>query len=110
MAPLACAGSSELPLIGDCPIRRFAILPTVLYVGGIPWPQFCALRVHRPSSLIGPLAAYLGYPRWRLDWLTLSFGVIPLTYYVCKVVLSCKRVIIGTSLSLELNLSLALLV
>ena len=62
MAPLACAGSSELPAFGDCSIYRFAILPTVLCVGSIPWPQFCALGVHRASGLIGPLGYALGIP------------------------------------------------
>ena len=80
-------------------VRWGYTLATVLYAGG-------------PSSsgLDWTATVYPGNPGDLPDSDTLSFGVIPLTYYVCKVVLFCKTVKIGTSLSLELNLSLALLV
>ena len=60
-------------------------------------PQFCALGYTLATVLCagGPSSfgldwtaeVYLGYPGDLPDSDNLSFGVIPLTYYVCKVVL-----------------------
>ena len=89
MAPLACAGSTELPLFWDCSIQRFVILPIVLSVGVYHGHSF----VRWVSIVLRFGSGRCGYALGNLDDIpdsdNLSFGVIPFTYYVCKVVLCC---------------------
>ena len=77
MTPLACEGSSELPLVGDCSISKaFVILPTILYVGGIPRAAvLCVGGVHGSSEL--PVFRDCSIQRFAVLLIGLCVGGIP---------------------------------